>query len=151
MFGPKVALALMLASAALASGCGGGNDKKASESPSSPAGASAALGQDATAKSDARNLVSQIESCYVDSADYTPCSLKPDGTVGGSDTGLPAGTGPGQVSSTASATGYVVTAKSESGNSFVITKDANGPSVRTCTTKGKGGCPASGPSADAEW
>src|SRR5947209_17883583 len=30
-------------------------------------------GQDASAKSDARNLVSQIESCFTDSQDYTKC------------------------------------------------------------------------------
>ena len=30
-------------------------------------------GQDASAKSDARNAVSQIESCYTDEQDYTKC------------------------------------------------------------------------------
>src|SRR5438874_2490293 len=31
-------------------------------------------GQDSSAKSDARNMVSQIESCYTDTQDYTSCS-----------------------------------------------------------------------------
>ncbi len=31
-------------------------------------------GQDASAKSNARNLVSQVESCYADSTDYTLCT-----------------------------------------------------------------------------
>ena len=31
-------------------------------------------GQDASAKSDARNLVSQIESCYTDAQDYSKCT-----------------------------------------------------------------------------
>ena len=30
-------------------------------------------GQDASAKSDARNLVSHVESCFADSQDYTLC------------------------------------------------------------------------------
>ena len=30
-------------------------------------------GQDASAKSNARNLVSQVESCYADATDYTSC------------------------------------------------------------------------------
>ena len=30
-------------------------------------------GQDASAKSDARNAVSQVESCFTDSADYVGC------------------------------------------------------------------------------
>src|SRR5919197_3561940 len=30
-------------------------------------------GQDASAKSNARNLVSQVESCFADSQDYTGC------------------------------------------------------------------------------
>src|SRR6476619_3334473 len=32
-----------------------------------------AKGQDAAAKSDARNLVSQVESCFADTQDYTLC------------------------------------------------------------------------------
>ena len=31
-------------------------------------------GQDASAKSDARNLVSQVESCFADTQDYTKCT-----------------------------------------------------------------------------
>ena len=31
-------------------------------------------GQDASAKSDARNAVSQIESCYTDTQDYSNCA-----------------------------------------------------------------------------
>ena len=30
-------------------------------------------GQDSSAKSDARNMVSQVESCYSDAQDYTNC------------------------------------------------------------------------------
>src|SRR5436309_2968853 len=50
-------------------------------------------GQDASAKSDARNMVSQIESCFADTQDYSTCRTATDlGT-----TGLNIGTGQGQV------------------------------------------------------
>ena len=43
-------------------------------------------GQDASAKSDARNMVSQVESCYATSQDYTQCNtdtlLSADGPTG---------------------------------------------------------------------
>jgi type IV pilus assembly protein PilA len=80
-------------------------------------------GQDADAKSQARNLVSQIETCATDNAgQYTNCS-----TASGSqltNTGLDVGTAQGQVEATTSAAGYVVTAHSKSQNNFIITKSA---------------------------
>src|SRR4029079_9754922 len=42
-------------------------------------------GQDASAKSDARNAVSQIESCYTDEQDYTRCRV---GSTAMADAGL---------------------------------------------------------------
>ena len=76
-------------------------------------------GQDASAKSDARNLVSQVESCFADTQDYTGCDTAAElGT-----TGLDIGTGDGQVDVTASAAGtFTVTAHSKSGNTFNITR-----------------------------
>ncbi len=50
-------------------------------------------GQDASAKSDARNLVSQVEACFADTQDYTQCNTS---TALGT-TGLDFGTGNGQV------------------------------------------------------
>ena len=102
-----------------------------------------AKGQDGEAKSNARNLVSHIESCYTQKQAYTDCvtaaALNP--------TGLDIGTGGGQVSAeSASAQVYVVTAKSRSGNTFTITKNANGTSDRGCSTTGgttNGGCDGS--------
>ncbi len=99
-----------------------------------------AKGQDGEAKSNARNLVSQIESCYTQKQAYTNCvtgaNLHP--------TGLDIGTGPGQVSAaSSSAQVYEVTAKSKSNNTFVITKNADGTSTRSCSTTGgttNGGC-----------
>ena len=137
----KLSATALVALVALAAGCGGGSDdKKAAAGPSPQEQA----GQDADAKSNARNLTSYVESCYADQGSYEPCALESDGTVGGQDTGLEQGSGPGQVAATGSADGYEVTAKSESGNSFALSKDASGQMERTCTTKGEGGCPGSG-------
>ena len=100
-------------------------------------------GQDADAKSNARNLVSQIESCFASEQDYTKCTSP-------ANTGLPVGTGTGQVSAaSASSSDYTVTAisKASSGgaHTFVITKSGlGGGPIRTCTPTGQGGCPASG-------
>src|SRR4051794_22209505 len=50
-------------------------------------------GQDSSAKSDARNMVSQIESCYSDTQDYGKCKTAAE--LG--NTGLTIGTGTGSV------------------------------------------------------
>src|SRR2546421_6821766 len=76
-------------------------------------------GQDSSAKSDARNLVSQVESCYTDAQDYTSCASTSQLT----STGLPI------VNSGALASGkvavveavsnaYTIAAQSKSGNFF---------------------------------
>ena len=96
-------------------------------------------GQDASAKSDARNLVSQVEACFSDTQDYTQCNTS--SALG--TTGLDYGTGANQVSVTASATGtFTVTATSASTNTFSINRVAGGGYTRTCTTAGNGGCTA---------
>src|SRR4051794_37469504 len=99
-----------------------------------------AKAQDSAAKSDARNMVSQLESFYVDADTY----------VGGpgANTGLDVGNGAGQVEVIAAdtdATGYKITAHSQSGTDFSITKDSGtGVSSRSCTAADKGGCKANG-------
>src|SRR6476646_10027437 len=93
-----------------------------------------AKAQDAAAKSDARNMVSQMETCYTDNDTYVGC---PGTGNGGLDSNV--------VVSAQSANGYVVTATSKSTNTFIITKDTTtGVLGRTCTDTGstKGGCPA---------
>jgi type IV pilus assembly protein PilA len=97
-------------------------------------------GQDADAKSNARNLVSQVESCFATEQTYLNCN---DGTKLGT-TGLDYGTGSGQVAVTASDVGtYTIEAVSKDGNKFDIIKADTG-TTRTCTPTGKGGCPLSG-------
>jgi type IV pilus assembly protein PilA len=97
--------------------------------------------QDSSAKSDARNLVSQLESCYTDNNTYTGTGN--GGSCLGTATGLNLGGGAGQVEVTAVADNtYTVVGHSKSGNAFTITKDATGVSARSCTVSGgnSGGC-----------
>jgi type IV pilus assembly protein PilA len=85
-------------------------------------------GQDSSAKSDARNAVTQLESYYTDNQTYANATY------------------PGKPSTVAltdlAANTFTVTASSEPGNSFVIKKLADGTYTRTCTTLGTGGCTA---------
>ena len=84
--------------------------------------------QDAGAKSDARNAVSQMESCFTDTQTYVGC----DTTI---EKGPTVATAGGGSITGASTTGYVINAKSTSGATFTITKSPTGY-ARTCT----GGC-----------
>ena len=97
-------------------------------------------GQDAVAKSNARNAVSQVETCFTDAETYVGCSIP-------ASSGLPVGTGAssGNVEvGTLSATGYVVTAHSKSGCDYTITKAAaTGAITRGTTANGSATCPAS--------
>jgi type IV pilus assembly protein PilA len=95
-------------------------------------------GQDASAKSDARNAVSQIESCFTDTQDYTQCGNTSAAMV---DAHLPSTV---TITPAGVTTGYSVAATSKSTNVFTISKDVNGVYTRTCTTAGKGSCPAGG-------
>ena len=102
-------------------------------------------GQDSAAKTDARNAVSHVESCFADTADYTKCpATTPD--FAKANTGLTfqtaAPTAPGQVQLTVNAAGYTVTAYSASTGTFSITK-ANGTITRACSKANTGGCKAS--------
>jgi type IV pilus assembly protein PilA len=96
-------------------------------------------GQDASAKSDARNAVSQMESCYTDTQDYTQCPNS-DSPVASSVT-FP-------VKNTDN---YEVTAASKSGNTFSITKSATGVYTRTCTVGGSGSCKSTADSSGNYW
>ncbi len=80
--------------------------------------------QDSSAKSNARNAVTQIESCYADTQDYKAAACA---TVV-ADAGL------ADTVYTPSTGGYVVVATSKSGNTFTITKTAaDGKVARSCS------------------
>ena len=99
-------------------------------------------GQDADAKSNARNMVTAMESCYAETQDYGNC-LSAGTHQDITSSGLPLGTADGQVSSTsANANSFVVVGHSKSTNDFTITKTNGGAPTRTCTTQGSGGCPS---------
>jgi type IV pilus assembly protein PilA len=102
-------------------------------------------GQDASAKSDARNAVSQVESCFADTQDYQVCETQAQLAGTGNSTGLDIGAGDGQVSiDGTAATSYSIVGHSKSGNDFTIAKAAGAAPTRTCTATGQGACPSSG-------
>ena len=103
-------------------------------------------GQDSSAKSDARNLLTHVESCFAERQTYATCTT-PDAAGYGATTGLTIGTGAssGKVEVTlGTATGFTIVGHSKSGNDFTITKTAGGAPVRTCTTAASGGCKTGG-------
>jgi type IV pilus assembly protein PilA len=104
-----------------------------------------AKGQDADAKSNARNVVSAVKSCYADTQDYTACDSVADLEAAGSQAGVGVdGAAAGDpVAITAGGTeNFVVTATSDSGTTFSITEHTDGTSTRTCSAAGEGGCRA---------
>jgi type IV pilus assembly protein PilA len=93
------------------------------------------LAQDTDAKSNARNLVSYMDSCYTAKEDFTKCQTQADSEANDLDWG----SGPGQVSVTdATRTSYEVTAVSSattggSNNRFMIARSIGAAPQRTCT------------------
>jgi type IV pilus assembly protein PilA len=99
-------------------------------------------GQDAEAKSAARNTVSQVESCASDTAGvYTNCTTAAQlGNTGLDVVAAPPGPGQVSVTATGAGAGYDVTSASKSGNTFTISKaGATGITTRSCTGT-SGGC-----------
>ena len=94
-------------------------------------------GQDASAKSNARNAVSEVESCYATEQTYANC------TSTGTGNGVLKDTGVEDTTVTETTGGFTIVATSKSGNKFTIAKTATGIGG-TCETKGKGACPATG-------
>jgi type IV pilus assembly protein PilA len=102
-------------------------------------------GYDADAKSNARNLVSHVESCFATQQNYNLCNTS--ATLNPLD--IDYGSAVGQVEITGTtATSYEITAHSKAtgggAHNFVIAKNVSGVSSRTCTPTGQGGCPDSG-------
>ena len=105
---------------------------------------------DSDAKSNASGLAAAMKACYVDTEDYNDC----DGTGAGDKlglTGLPMGSGAGQVSVNVSRTNsFVITAVSRASNGggthkFMVTETGSGPLTRSCTVgsgNDGGGCHA---------
>jgi type IV pilus assembly protein PilA len=105
-----------------------------------------AKGQDAAAKSDVRNMVSQMEACFTEDDKYIGCTA----ALTASNTNLDIGPGIGQVRIVAEAlTGYTLEATSRAvsggtNHTFTLVHTLGAADVKDCTVRGNGGCPAVG-------
>ena len=98
-------------------------------------------GDDASAKSDAREVATAVEHCFAEGNDYTQCDERAELQV----SGLPWGTAEGQVQViSATSREYVVRAISRNGHRFTWTKAPNGAVARSCSPSGEGGCDSTG-------
>lgn len=95
--------------------------------------------QDTDAKSNARSLVTQVESCFATEQSYNECTVAKM-----ANTGLAIGGAKGQVDITASDVDtYTVSAVSKSGGTFEISRALTGALVRGCSG-GTKGCKSDG-------
>jgi|tagenome__1003787_1003787.scaffolds.fasta_scaffold19744546_2 type IV pilus assembly protein PilA len=101
-------------------------------------------GQDSAAKSDARNMLSQMETCFTDSQSYSSCTS--NATIINTnlpiDNNMPPGVG--SVAARAAKDSYTIVARSRSNNFFTIIKSTDGTIDRSCGSAGQGGCTTSG-------
>jgi type IV pilus assembly protein PilA len=114
--------------------------------------------QDSSAKSDARNMVSHMESCFTDAETYVGCAAKlTQAKTGLPTTGAVGAPTVGKVSVTAEAADtYTVSAMSKAktgaaNHTFTVAHAAGG-NTRTCTVNDEGGCGPAGTAANPnEW
>jgi type IV pilus assembly protein PilA len=101
-------------------------------------------GHDADAISNARNVVSAVDSCFTDTGDYTSCDstaeLLATDTKPGVELTDTTTKQKGAVSVTATADTFTAVGYSQSGNAFSVTKASDGTTTRACTEPGEGGC-----------
>ena len=97
-------------------------------------------GQDADAKSAARNLVSAVESFYATNQTYIGAARQQRRDH---ERRVRRRQRPGVADRRPTATGYTIIGQSASGNRFTITK-AGATVTRTCTTTSTGACPSGG-------
>jgi type IV pilus assembly protein PilA len=98
-------------------------------------------GKDAEAKSNARNLMTQVESCFTPKETYAECDTEAD--LGG-NLGVTYGTGPGEVSVTAADQNtftIVAVSRSTTGgasNTYSIIREVSGITTHACTAGSSG-------------
>src|SRR5687767_13862711 len=102
------ALPLLLVATALGA-CGGDDEAPSEPPPSTDPGVAA--------RSDARNLATQLEACFVDTQDYAGCASQTAGSA---------------TVASADAQSYVIVARSPAGTEFRLTRAAGGTVTRTC-------------------
>jgi hypothetical protein len=128
MGGSIAALAVGAAFLVAAAGAAGGDN-------------STIVRQDAKAESNARNMVSAVESCWSDMQDYSKCRSAAVLNRGMGQYAVPIGTHRGQVRvSRATRTTFTINSWSRSGNHFYFVRKSNGALVRKCTHPGRGLC-----------
>lgn len=99
-------------------------------------------GQDSEAKANARELLTHVESCAVETNAYDECNTVSElGPIN-----LAWGVGAGQVAVTSATAGsYTITARSRSGTDFrIVRADVGSAPLRTCSQPSFGGCHAGG-------
>ena len=105
-------------------------------------------GQDASAKSNARNVVTAVESCFAETKDYEGCDtlaeFEATDTKPGVEITDTTAQKKGAVSVTATGDTFSVVGYSQSGNTFTISKAADGSVSHTCTGEGSGSCDGDG-------
>ena len=115
-------------------------------------------GEDASAKSNARNAVSEIESCFTDTGNFTLCddgtelgdlgvTIGGGGTYSGADCAPPAE----GICINSEETEYRVRAKSKSGNIFQIDHVGNSRTCAIANTDHPGGCNNGGSGSTGIW
>jgi hypothetical protein len=97
---------------------------------------------DAEAKSRANRVLDALKSCFLyDINDYRRCATAE--SVDSTQVPIGSGVGSVEVDATSPAT-FELTSRSESGQVFFIENFVSGEEVRTCTSRGDGGCPPDG-------
>jgi type IV pilus assembly protein PilA len=103
-------------------------------------------GQDAAAKSDVRNMVSQMEACFTEDDKYVGCTA----ALNINNTNLDIGSAEGQVRIVSeSQLGYQLEAISRAktggvNHRFRLTHTLGSADVKECDVDGRGGCPPNG-------
>jgi type IV pilus assembly protein PilA len=103
-------------------------------------------GQDAAAKSDVRNMVSQMEACFTEDDKYMGCTA----ALNINNTNLDIGPNPGQVRIVSEGlNGYELEAISRAktagvNHRFRLVHTLGAPDLKECDVDGKGGCPPTG-------
>ena len=105
-------------------------------------------GHDADAKSNVRNVIAAVESCFTETRDYSSCDTTAElaavDTKPGAEFTDTTAKKQGAVSVTATADTYTIVAYSKSDSEYAVTKSSDGTSAHTCTDPGEGGCTRSG-------
>jgi type IV pilus assembly protein PilA len=101
---------------------------------------------DVDAKSNARNLVTKVESCYVVNDDFTKCATQAD--TDSNDLSWGSNPGEARVATTTKLTYEIVAVSKAASNgtnhTYTIKRDVGGGTTRSCAPANDGGCKAGG-------